>query len=142
MSCAVAGAELFTACRRLRGEGFRVGVVPKCRRGGIERCAWSRGREERGVKEEEPQIPLSLELAALVARPTGLEPATFGSTVRHSNQLSYGPSLSWSGNVIATSQIVNKPVSILSDHFGNSIIPSIDILMSTWDTSRFAKVQT
>ena len=27
------------------------------------------------------------------ARPTGLEPATTGSTVRYSNQLSYGPSL-------------------------------------------------
>src|SRR5690606_5813823 len=28
------------------------------------------------------------------ARPTGLEPATPGSTVRYSNQLSYGPPLS------------------------------------------------
>ena len=27
------------------------------------------------------------------ARPTGLEPATTGSTVRYSNQLSYGPQL-------------------------------------------------
>ena len=27
----------------------------------------------------------------LLARPTGLEPATTGSTVRYSNQLSYGP---------------------------------------------------
>ena len=27
----------------------------------------------------------------LKARPTGLEPATPGSTVRYSNQLSYGP---------------------------------------------------
>lgn len=29
----------------------------------------------------------------LQARPTGLEPATTGSTVRYSNQLSYGPSI-------------------------------------------------
>jgi hypothetical protein len=28
------------------------------------------------------------------SRPTGFEPATTGSTVRYSNQLSYGPSLS------------------------------------------------
>jgi hypothetical protein len=28
-----------------------------------------------------------------VARPTGLEPATTGSTVRYSNQLSYGPNI-------------------------------------------------
>ena len=30
-------------------------------------------------------------LAPSKARPTGLEPATPGSTVRYSNQLSYGP---------------------------------------------------
>ena len=34
---------------------------------------------------------LTAEAARAKTRPTGLEPATPGSTVRYSNQLSYGP---------------------------------------------------
>ena len=42
--------------------------------------------QEKAAGTSEPERPVSF-----VARATGLEPATSGSTVRNSNQLSYAP---------------------------------------------------
>ena len=44
-------------------------------------------------KYSERKRPLPFRERPLPARATGLEPATTGSTVRYSNQLSYGPFL-------------------------------------------------
>jgi hypothetical protein len=81
------------------------GVAPSgASQGGSERTGAYRsvpgvfGRA--GRRSGKRDVPARLETtkardvrAFVKARPTGLEPATTGSTVRYSNQLSYGPSV-------------------------------------------------
>ena len=76
------------------------GVMTRRRMGGT--CPGSEPEEVVGRAGFEPAKALPSDLQSdsfshsdnlPAARPTGLEPATTGSTVRYSNQLSYGPLL-------------------------------------------------
>src|SRR6476620_3245719 len=52
------------------------------------------------------------------ARPTGLEPATTGSTVRYSNQLSYGPSIRCVSRILATPHPIARQPSPFGERIG------------------------
>ncbi len=56
------------------------------------------------IRQEAPEAPLPLDVADHKTRATGLEPATSGSTVRCSNQLSYAPGVFDTGQSILANQ--------------------------------------
>ncbi len=76
--------------------------------------------------------------AFLQARPTGLEPATTGSTVRYSNQLSYGPQLEHV--ILAWLSGLASPCGALANWFyvdGSAVIAVVRKLPLNWRMTTF-----
>lgn len=81
-------AEALAACRVLQKAGFRVLIAEVAAGPAVLACG-----DELGPEREKPRRAFALRGSSslLRTRVTGLEPATTGSTVRDSNQLSYTP---------------------------------------------------
>lgn len=102
--CAVAPEVAPTPYKSDHSEAIPV----KLAEDGAHRC-WNRADNEKPLRIQQKSLIRRVCERGCSARPTGLEPATTGSTVRYSNQLSYGPS-----RRLSESRILSKRASIAS----------------------------
>lgn len=103
------------------GPGVVVIMLPRDERA----AARAATPDRRAIETKKPLKKLSFPRVYL-ARPTGLEPATSGSTVRCSNQLSYGPSSNMLIMFAATMGLYvrwHSPQGVLLDEIVPSDLP-------------------